>query len=91
MADIISRSKMSASELKAQHGDINFVENPKTGKLFFSCGSIVGYISPKVQAAAEAGTLSLADMDYAQCSTDGGNTWVDCLMMRATNNVRFTF
>lgn len=92
MADIISRNQMSAANLKATQGaNLDFVENPKTGKLFFSCGSVVGYISPKVAEAAANGSLTVDQMQYAECSTDNGSTWVPCLMMRGTTNVKYSF
>ncbi len=88
--EIISRNQMSGRELKAQHGAIEFVENPKTNKLFFACGTLRGYVSPKVQEAVTKGNLTIDQINYAQCSTDGGDNWVDCIMMKSTNNVKMT-
>ncbi len=92
MSTLEVRNRMSASALKqSENGNIEFIQNPKTGKLFFACGTKTGYISPKVREAQEAGNLRLEDMQYAECKKPGTNDWVSCLMMRGTANVVASF
>lgn len=92
MNEIISRNEMSAKALTQVEGAaLNFIENPKTGKIFFACGNKQGYISPKVLDKHSSGNLSIDDMKYAECSTDNGTTWVPCLMMVSSNNVVASF
>ena len=84
MSTITATNKMTARALKENHGAIEFVKNPNTGKCFFTCGSIVGYVSSKVQENLDS--VGLDDLQYAEVSIDGGQS-VPCLMMRGTQNV----
>jgi hypothetical protein len=84
MSQITATNKMSGRARKQAHGAIEFVKNPNTGKCFFTCGSIVGYVSPKVESNLDSVTLD--DIQYAEVSIDGKPA-VPCLMMKATNNV----
>ena len=84
MSQITATNKMSGRALKQAHGAIEFVKNPNTGKCFFTCGSIVGYVSPKVESNLDSVTLD--DIQYAEVSIDGKPA-VPCLMMKATTNV----
>ena len=84
MSNITATNRMSGIELKAKHGSIDFINNPKTGKLFFSAGSITGYVSPKV--AENLDTITLEDIQYAEVSIDGAEA-VPTLMMKSTTNV----
>lgn len=85
---IISKNRMSAAALKQQeNAKIDFIKNDHTGKTFFVCGSKKGYISPAVYEAYQKRTLELEDMQYAECSTDNGQTFVPCLMVIGTSNV----
>lgn len=77
------RNQMSAVELKANHGPIEIVQNPHTGKLFFTCGSIQGVIGTK--AKENINTVSLSDLNYCEVEIEGN--WVGCLMMKSSNNV----
>ena len=80
------RNQMSATALKASEKDnIRFIKNPKTGKLFFTCGTKIGYISPAVQAKATEVTLN--DLNYAECCIEGQDNWIPVLMMRNNSNV----
>ena len=80
------RNQMSATALKASEKDnIRFIKNPKTGKLFFTCGTKTGYISPAVQAKATEVTLN--DLNYAECCIEGQDNWIPVLMMRNNSNV----
>lgn len=85
MSNITATNRMSGTELKAKHGTIEFINNPKTGKLFFTAGSITGYVSPKV--AENIDTITLNDIQYAEVSIDGAEA-VPTLMMKSANVVR---
>jgi hypothetical protein len=78
-------NQMSAKALCIrENAELNFVKNPKTGKIFFSCGSIKnGYVSPKVQE--NLGNLKIEDIQYAEVSIDG-NEPVPTIMMNPSNN-----
>jgi len=78
-------NQMSAKALCIkENAELTFVKNPKTGKIFFSCGSIKnGYVSPKVQENLD--TLKIEDIQYAEVSIDG-NEPVPTIMMNASNN-----
>lgn len=84
MSEIKATNRMSGQELKNIHGTIDFITNPKTGKMFFTAGAIRGYVSPKVQE--NINTITLDDIQYAEVSIDG-NEAVPTLMMKATNNI----
>lgn len=85
MADIQALNQMSAKALCIrENAELTFVRNPKTGKIFFSCGSVKnGYVSPKVQE--NLGNLKIEDIQYAEVSIDG-NEPVPTIMMNASNN-----
>lgn len=87
MATLEVRNRMSAIELKAAHGQIDIVKNPKTGKIFFACGNIVGYVSPKVQELAEKQEAKLENLAYCECSKEGSDTWVPMLTLKGTSNI----
>lgn len=73
------RKKMSARDLIiSENSELQFMENPKTGKIFFVCGSKKGYVSPA--AVEKIGTGSLDDFYYAEVSIDNGD-YVPCLML----------
>lgn len=73
------RNKMSARELvSSENATLKFVENPNTGKVFFTCGSKKGYVSPAALEHMEQGELD--DFHYAEVSMDG-KTYVPCLML----------
>jgi len=73
------RNKISAKELiKTENAPLQFVENPNTGKIFFTCGSKKGYISPAALENMEKGELD--DFCFAEVSKDG-KTYVPCLML----------
>ena len=77
--NITSANRMSARQLIiSQNSELQFVENPNTGKLFFVCGSIKGYVSPAATAKMADGTID--DFQYAEVSIDGGAA-VPCLMV----------
>lgn len=77
--NIQSTNRMSARQLViSQNAELQFVENPNTGKIFFVCGSKKGYVSPAAQEKMSTGTLD--DFQYAEVSIDGGAA-VPCLMV----------
>lgn len=78
-------NQMSAKALCIrENAELTFVKNPKTGKIFFSCGSIKnGYVSPRVQE--NLNTLKIEDIQYAEVSIDG-NEPVPTIMMNVSNN-----
>lgn len=84
MSEITSTNRMTARALKEANGAIEFVKNPNTGKCFFTCGNIVGYVSPKVEESLDS--ITIDDIQYAEVSINGAKA-VPCLMMRSTNNV----
>ena len=89
--NMISRNRMSAKQLViSNQSPLQFVTNPKTGKTFFLCGGTKGYVSPAV--AAIKGTCTLDDLQFAECSKDGGESFVPCLMVvgNSSNNVQRT-
>lgn len=86
------RNEMSATELKAKHGAIKIVSNPKNnGSLFFSCGSIVGAVGKTAKANIE--TCSIDDLSYAEVKVEdasGKEVWMPVLMYQDPKNVRRT-
>ena len=74
------RNEMSAAQLViSQNSELQFVENPNTGKLFFVCGSKKGYCSPAVVEGYQ--TLGLDQMRYCECRKPGSDgEFVPCLM-----------
>lgn len=88
--NIQSANRMSARQLVIkENAQLQFISSPKTGKLFFVCGSKKGYVSPAAQAKMENGTID--DFQYAEVSIDGKPA-VPCLMVvgNAQNNVKRT-
>ena len=78
---LISRNEMSAKQLViSKNKTIDYRVDPNTGKAFFTCGDITGYISPNAQKALDEGQ----DIDlfrYAEVSRDNGVSWISCLMV----------
>ena len=85
MGKIVSRNRMSVESLKAMsNDDLHIKENPKkAGSFFFVCGDTVGYISKPALNKIQGGCKA-KDLQYAECSIDGGNSWVPCLMVQGT-------
>jgi hypothetical protein len=75
--------------MKSQNSELQFIENPNTGKIFFMCGEIKGYVSPAV--LQKMNTVSVQDLQFAEVSIDN-NPAVPCLMMigDASKNVKRT-
>ena len=81
---ITATNRMSGHRLVEMYGEIEFIKNKKTGKIFFAVGDISGYVSPKVQAKYE--TITLDEIEYAEVSIDGGKA-VPTLMLANKANV----
>ena len=83
--NIQALNQMSAKALCIrENAELTFVRNPKTGKIFFSCGSIKnGYVSPRVQENLD--NLKIEDIQYAEVSIEG-NEPVPTIMMNPSNN-----
>ena len=76
---------MSATALKQQQGGekIRFIKNPKKqNQIFFTCGSITGAVSKKVDVE----TVELEDLDYAEIFINEIGQYVPCLFMHSTTN-----
>ena len=74
-----STNRMSAKQLViSENAELQFVNNPNTGKTFFVCGSKRGYVSPNVLKIMD--TCTLDELQYAEVSLDGGAA-VPCLMV----------
>ena len=82
--NITATNRMSGNRLVEKYGEIQFIENKKTGKIFFAAGDIHGYVSPKVQAKYT--TVTLDELEYAEVSIDGAKA-VPTLMMANNANV----
>lgn len=84
MSNITSKNRMTARQLViSENSQLDFVENPNTGKIFFVCGSKKGYVSPAAQEIMAKGSLD--DFQYAEVSIDGGAA-VPCLMVVGNGN-----
>lgn len=85
-SEITATNRMTLSELVNNQGSgVEIIKNPKTGKIFFTCGSITGYVSPKAQKAIEDG-CGIDDLQYAEVSINGGGA-VPTLMVKSKANV----
>ena len=54
----------------SENAKLEFVKNPKTGKIFFVCGRKRGYVSPNALAIMDTGNID--DFQYAECSVNDG-------------------
>jgi hypothetical protein len=91
--NVKSANRMSARQLViSQNAALDFVVNPKTGKIFFVCGTKAGYVSPAAREALATGTSKLDDFQYAEVSING-NKAVPCLMVvgKSKQNVKYSF
>lgn len=76
--NIQSTNRMTARQLVIrENAELQFISSPKTGKLFFVCGSKRGYVSPAAQQKMANGTID--DFQYAEVSIDNKPA-VPCLM-----------
>ena len=90
MSNITATNRMSCAQLmRSQNSELQFIENPNTGKTFFMCGEIKGYVSPAV--LSKINTVTVEELQFAEVSIDNKPA-VPCLMMigDASKNVRRT-
>ena len=90
MSNITATNRKSCAQLmREQNAELQLVENPNTGKIFFVCGEIKGYVSPAV--LSKMNSVTVADLQYAEVSIDNKPA-VPCLMMvgDGSKNVRRT-
>ena len=82
MSNIVATNRMSCAQLMKS-------QNSNTGKIFFMCGEIKGYVSPAV--LQNMNTVTVADLQFAEVSIDNKPA-VPCLMMigDASKNVKRT-
>lgn len=58
-------NKMTAVEfVRRNGGNLDFVQNPHTGNIFFACGDKKGYVSKNVLKKMDS--VSLDDMGYGE-------------------------
>ena len=86
---LISRNEMTAKQLViSKNKTIDHRVDPATGKDFFTCGDITGYISPNAVKALNEGQ----DIDafrYAEVSKDNGISWIPCLMVAGNKSAKY--
>jgi hypothetical protein len=63
-----------------QNSEVKFVNNPKTGKLFFICGKIRGYVSPAAAKRVQDSDCTLEDFEFAMISKEDGVA-IPCIML----------
>lgn len=86
--EFVCRNRMSATALKEQqHDSIHIIENPNTGKLFFTCGAVRGYITKKTQETID--TVPVEDLEYAEVLS-AENGYIPCLFLRGKSNEKRT-
>lgn len=77
--DIKTYNRMSCAQLmKSQNSELQFLENPNNGKIYFKCGEIIGYVSPAVLDKIHS--VSVDDLQYAEVSINESKP-VSCLMI----------
>ena len=87
---IKSKNEQPLSQyIATQHCDVDIIKSPQTGKMFFACGKVRGYISPAALKAIEAGCAS-SDINYSEVAINSDD-YVPTLMVKATANVVRTF
>lgn len=93
MSDFTIKNRMTASALKEQqHAKIDVVRNPKTGKLFFQCGTIRGYMVKKLAACFKS--TPIEDIEFGEILSTQGETagkYVPCLFLKGKNNVEHSW
>lgn len=93
METIISKNRMSLSAFIEKNGEIEIIKSPKTGKLFFTVANdsnFRGYVPSKVSENLDS--LTKEDLQYAECSIDGGQSFVPTIMrVGSKENIVKTF
>lgn len=90
---VLQRAKSSLRDLivkaNAAFEYHNFRANDGKTHVFFVCGQTTGYISPaakeKLEKASDDSVLD--DLKFAECSIDGGATWVPTVMVVGNGHV----
>lgn len=81
---VFSNQKSARQLIQSQNNEpIQFIRSPKTNKLFFSCGSITGYVSKSLANVLD--TVDVDDVSYADVSTEDGV--IPCLFVKSSDNV----
>lgn len=76
---VLCRNKMTLRGLiKQENAKLEFIEDSKTGKFFFSCGKVKGYVSPAATKKIETGSID--DFSYAEVSIDN-HEYIPCIML----------
>lgn len=76
------RNEKTIEELKKEQGDlVRIIKNPKTGKTFFTCGKITGYVSPKVNWE----TVSAEELNYVEIYSVEIEKWIPAIYLRKPN------
>ena len=83
MGNITAFNRMSGRQLIDKFGPIEFCKSSK-GNIYFVCGSIVGYVSPKVREKMD--TITVDELSFAEVSIDDEEA-VPTLMLRSHNVV----
>lgn len=78
MANITTTNRMSGKKLIANNGPIEF-HTSANGNIYFTCGEIVGYVSPKVREKID--TVTADELGFAEVSIDGQEA-IPTLMLR---------
>lgn len=92
MEKMVIDNRMTAAQLMRSEGaNLDIVKNPKTGKIFFTCGRKRGYISHNVTKQLD--TLAASDIQYGEIHAVINNkkVVVPTLFLAATNNVVKSF
>ena len=88
--NITSANRMTARQLVIkENAELQRVNNPNTGKAFFVCGNVRGYISPNADALIMSGKATLDNLQYAEVSIDN-NPAVPCLMVVGNSRQNIT-
>ena len=81
MSELQVTDRMSAKQLViSENAEIQFINNPKTNKVFFTCGSKRGYVSPAAQKKMTDPNCTLDDFQYAMVAKPGEQA-IPCLMV----------
>lgn len=74
---IIATNRMSLRSLIiSENSPLQFIKNPNTGKVFFSCGSKTGYVSPNAEKKRTEGG-KIDDFQYCEVTSINGEVLKD--------------
>ncbi len=63
-----------------QNSEVKFVKSQKSGKLFFTCGKIRGYVSPAAAKRVQDSDCTIEDFEFAMVSKND-EAAVPCIML----------